>query len=70
MRLLGWSEEACRAAAEYVHKVRRVYTGEAWSYFSYEVEQFLDSDFPRSGQTLVARFPRRYGIDRNLNITI
>ena len=71
MRLLGWSEEACTAAAEQVHKVRQVYTGRAWYTYTLEVDRFLADDrFPRVGQTLVARFPRRSQVDRQLNIMI
>jgi len=69
MRLLGWSEEACRAVAEQVHKVRHVYTGRAWYTYTVEVDRFLNSDPNKGAQTLVANFPRRVGVDRNLNLT-
>jgi hypothetical protein len=68
MRLLGWSEEACQAAAEYVHKVRQPYTGRAWYAYTQDVDRFLQLNLPRVAQTLVAHFPRRSGIGRSLNI--
>lgn len=68
MRFLGWSEEACRAAAEYVNKVRGPYTGRAWYAYTREVDNFLAYCTDRVPQTLVAHFPRRSGVDRNLNL--
>ena len=69
MRLLGWSEEACKAAAEYAHKVRVVYTGMAWVTYTVEVNRFLERQTMHSAQVLVAHFPRRMGTGRQLNIT-
>lgn len=69
MRLLGWSEEACRAAAEYVHKVRQPYTGRAWYAYTREVDAFLARPLDKVAQNLVGHFPRRSGVDRNLNVT-
>jgi hypothetical protein len=69
MRLLGWSEEACGAAAEYVHKVRQVYTGRAWYTYTVEVDRFLREKTERRAQTLVGHFPRRSQIGRSLNLT-
>lgn len=70
MRLLGWSEEACRAATEQAHKVRQVYTGRSWHAYTKDVGLFLSmTHHPRTPQVLVAHFPRRSGVDRSLNIT-
>ena len=69
MRLLGWSEEACKAAAEYVHKVRVVYTGRAWCAYAREVDRFLVERTTRNAQTLVAFFPRRSQVGSSFNVT-
>lgn len=69
MRLLGWPEEVCRAAGEYVHKVRGPYTGMAWLAYTRDVDLFLSATHaPRTAQTLVGHFPRRSGVGRELNL--
>lgn len=68
MRLLGWPEEACQAAGQYAHQVRWAYTGRAWLSYTEEVDRFLERQTLRSAQVLIAHFPRRMGVGRQLNI--
>jgi hypothetical protein len=68
MRLLGWPEEACRGVSKYVNQVRHVFTGRAWYSYTLEVDRFLEKHDRRNVQTLIAHFPRRMSVGRNLDV--
>jgi hypothetical protein len=68
MRLLGWPEDCCRAASEYIEAVRKVYTGRAWYTYTVACDRFLAAPHARIAQNLVAYFPRRMNVSRHLNI--
>jgi hypothetical protein len=62
MRLLGWPEETCTAAASYVDVVRYTYTGRAWYSYTMDVDRFLREREIRNMNHFLSFFPRRSGV--------
>lgn len=68
MRLVGWDEQSCLLAHDYVHNVADVYTGNAWRNFARDVDVWFGRTKPEEAHRLnctliLPNFPRRHGVN-------